>query len=109
MKPQHIDPEVLSPSREELVHCLIADVDWFLIKKQEAVQIHQDIRAHTTIGMHWGTFVLTDEHVLEPRTRIADLVRTREMRSDEFITVHHGETKVRGVLSPQSEAVDMDN
>lgn len=69
MQPQHIDPA-------------------------EAVQIHEDIRAHTSIGMHWGTFVLTDEHVFEPRSRIAELVNAKNMRGDEFITVRHGETKV---------------
>ena len=72
-----------------------------LPREQEAVQIHEDIRAHTTIGMHWGTFVLTDEHVFEPRSRIAELVSAKNMRDDEFITVRHGETKVRPSPPPR--------
>ena len=31
------------------------------INTEEAVQIHEDVRAHKSIAMHWGTFVMTPE------------------------------------------------
>lgn len=31
------------------------------VDPQEAVQIHQDVRAVRSIGMHWGTFECTKE------------------------------------------------
>ena len=43
------------------------------VNVEEAVQIHRDIRAVTSIGMHWGTFPLTAEPVLEPPQRLAKL------------------------------------
>jgi len=46
MKPQHMDPE-------------------------EAANCHRDIKAANSIGIHWGTFRLTDEPVTEPRKRLA--------------------------------------
>jgi len=36
MSPQHVDPE-------------------------EAVKIHEDIKAHYSVGIHWGTFKMTYE------------------------------------------------
>jgi N-acyl-phosphatidylethanolamine-hydrolysing phospholipase D len=81
MQPQHIDPE-------------------------EAVQIHKDIKAHTSIGMHWGTFILTDEPILEPREKMEELVRLKNLRDDEFITIHHGETKVFATSSFAGDQCD---
>lgn len=50
---------------------------WFMksshMNPEEAVQACRDVRAAAMIGMHWGTFRLTDEPPLEPprRTRRA--------------------------------------
>ncbi len=40
---------------------------------EEAAQTARDVRAAAMVGMHWGTFRLTDEPPLEPprRTRQA--------------------------------------
>jgi hypothetical protein len=33
----------------------------FHINPEEAVQIHLDVKSKKSIGIHWATFVLTDE------------------------------------------------
>jgi len=33
----------------------------------EAVQIHQELRSKHSIGMHWGTFILSNEPVMSPK------------------------------------------
>ena len=32
----------------------------------EAVEIHKDIKSKKSLGIHWGTFMLTTEYYLEP-------------------------------------------
>jgi L-ascorbate metabolism protein UlaG (beta-lactamase superfamily) len=43
---------------------------WFMrqqhMNPEDAVQAFLDLRAHHFVGMHWGTFVLTDEPIGEP-------------------------------------------
>ncbi|KAL6078154.1 N-acyl-phosphatidylethanolamine-hydrolyzing phospholipase D [Balamuthia mandrillaris] len=67
MKPQHVDPV-------------------------EAVQLHEDIRAKRSIGMHWGTFVLTDEHVLEPPKKLFEELQKRQIHPRDFFVMKHGQT-----------------
>lgn len=57
----------------------------------EAVSIHQDIRSKQSIGMHWGTWVLTDEHVLEPPQELANTLAQRNLDPNEFIAITHGQ------------------
>ena len=52
MKPHHVDPD-------------------------EAVQIHEDVGAKTSIGIHWGTFKMTVE-VTKERERERERERDRE-------------------------------
>ncbi|KAJ3105948.1 hypothetical protein HDU97_007294 [Phlyctochytrium planicorne] len=36
------------------------------IDPSEAVQIHEDLGCRHSVGVHWGTFMMSDEHYLEP-------------------------------------------
>ena len=48
---------------------------WFMksahMNPEEALQVVQDVGAKRAIGMHWGTFALTDEPMAEPGERAA--------------------------------------
>jgi len=65
MKPQHVNPE-------------------------EAVQIHIDLKSKKSVGMHWGTFILTDEHVMEPPVKLQEAKVQKNLRKNEFIVLNIG-------------------
>lgn len=72
------------------------------VNVDEAIQIHLDLQSKFSIGMHWGTFVLTSEPVDEPRRLL--LEKTQELNISNFISCAHGETIIvrcpdRGALS----------
>ena len=61
---------------------------------EEAVRAHLDVRAHTSIGMHFGTFQLTDEPIDEP-LRALERARTGQgVPPDVFRTLEFGETAI---------------
>jgi L-ascorbate metabolism protein UlaG (beta-lactamase superfamily) len=43
----------------------------------EAYQAYLDLRAETMLGMHWGTFDLTDEPADQPPIELDEVVRER--------------------------------
>lgn len=57
----------------------------------EAVQIHLDVRSRLSIGMHWGTFKLTDEDMDEPPVKLSTALEERGLGKKEFITVDPGQ------------------
>jgi N-acyl-phosphatidylethanolamine-hydrolysing phospholipase D len=62
------------------------------VNPQEAVQIHRDLGARLSVGIHWGTFQLTDEPLDQA---VADLAAAREklgVAGREFVTLRHGQT-----------------
>lgn len=69
---------------------------WFMapqhIDPSEAVRIHQDLQARFTLGIHWGTFELTDEPLDEPPRRLARELAASGVTSDAFAVVKHGAT-----------------
>ncbi len=69
MKTQHIDPA-------------------------EAVQVMQDIGARHAVGIHWGTFPLTDEPLDQPIADLANALRARDIDAERFVLFRHGETRV---------------
>ena len=70
---------------------------WFMssqhVNPAEAVQIHLDLAAKQSIGVHWGTFELTDESLDEPPRLLADARRAKGLADDAFITLAIGETR----------------
>ena len=61
------------------------------VNEAEAVQIHKDINAKQSVGMHWGTFPLTAEGPDEPRRNLATLAS--ELKGSQFDTMVHGTTR----------------
>ncbi|MBL8385361.1 MAG: MBL fold metallo-hydrolase [Burkholderiales bacterium] len=69
---------------------------WFMraqhIDPAEAVRIHRDMGARHTLGIHWGTFELTDEPLDEPPRRLDEELARAGIDRRAFRVVRHGET-----------------
>jgi N-acyl-phosphatidylethanolamine-hydrolysing phospholipase D len=65
---------------------------YFHINPQEAVQMKDALRAKHAVPIHFGTFPLTTEPVLEPPEKLIELMKGRE-DADSFVPWLIGETK----------------
>lgn len=69
---------------------------WFMsaqhVNPEEAVQIHRDIGARLSVGIHWGTFQLTDEPLDQAAVDLAAARGRLGLGSREFVTLRHGQT-----------------
>ncbi len=67
---------------------------WFMkaqhVNPDEAIQLHRDIGARQSIGMHWGTFELSAEPIMEPAQRIRQAQQDGSVGADEFFTLPVG-------------------
>ena len=67
---------------------------WFMSGQHcnpaEAVQIHHLLRAKTSIGVHWGTFQLTDEGREAPVRALAAACETRKVSPMAFVALSAG-------------------
>ena len=52
---------------------------------EEALQIAKDLNSKRVIGMHWGTFVLSLEPIMEPPKRFLDNAQKYGFKNDEAI------------------------
>ena len=70
---------------------------WFMasqhINAAEAVKIHRDIGAKRSLGVHWGTFELTDEALDQPPRALAREARAAGVSDEEFFVLAVGETR----------------
>ena len=70
---------------------------WFMrtqhINPDEAVQVMLDVRATAAIGVHWGTFPLSDESLDQPPKDLAAALVTRGIPAERFTVMRHGETR----------------
>lgn len=68
---------------------------WFMshhhVKPSESIQIAKDLGALRSFGMHWGTFILTDEDILEPPKLIFEELKKLNLPRDFFKTPKPGE------------------
>ena len=71
---------------------------WFMqdqhVNPAEAVAIHQDLNAALSIGIHWGTFELTDESLDQPMIDLPKALDAAGVSRDKFVLLKHGETRV---------------
>jgi len=71
---------------------------WFMkpmhLDPPEAVQVHRDVGAQQSIGMHWGTFKLTEEPLAEPPLYLRQVLAAQQLPPEQFLVLRHGETKV---------------
>jgi N-acyl-phosphatidylethanolamine-hydrolysing phospholipase D len=70
---------------------------WFMraqhVDPTEAVLIHRDLAAERSIGIHWGTFELTDESLDEPPQALARAARQAGLADDAFTVLAVGSTR----------------
>jgi L-ascorbate metabolism protein UlaG (beta-lactamase superfamily) len=77
---------------------------WFMkeqhVNPEEAVRIHLDVKARRSIGIHWGTFELTDEPLDEPIGELPAARRAHGVPAEDFVLFRHGETRVYSRSAP---------
>ena len=70
---------------------------WFMreqhMNPDEALQAHHDLGAKRSIGMHWGTFELTDESLDQPPKDLAGARLARDVDEATFSVMKIGETR----------------
>ncbi|HET7524404.1 MAG TPA: MBL fold metallo-hydrolase [Burkholderiaceae bacterium] len=70
---------------------------WFMrdqhINPDEAVRIHRDLGAKASLGIHWGTFELTDESLDTPPRDLARARQAQGLPESAFFTLAIGQTR----------------
>ena len=67
---------------------------WFMsrvhLNPYDACFVHQQIKAKKSIGIHWGSFQLTDEDYDEPPKILKQAKEKYGIKEDDFFIVKHG-------------------
>jgi L-ascorbate metabolism protein UlaG (beta-lactamase superfamily) len=50
------------------------------------------MQSRKSVGIHWGTFILTDEPLDEPPRRLATALQQNKIPEQDFLVLQHGET-----------------
>jgi L-ascorbate metabolism protein UlaG (beta-lactamase superfamily) len=68
---------------------------WFMktnhVNPPEAIQIAIDLESKRNFGMHWGTFQLTDEEILEPPKLLKESLRDQGLPDNFFNILRPGQ------------------
>lgn len=64
------------------------------VNPEEAVMAHLDLQAKKSIGMHFGTFQLSAEHINQPKVELETAKQKYNIAADEFITLALGKPKL---------------
>jgi L-ascorbate metabolism protein UlaG (beta-lactamase superfamily) len=71
---------------------------WFMhpmhVNPAEAVQAHLDVQSRFSLGMHFGTFQLTDEGIEDPIHALRAALRARGVPVEQFRAPEFGQTVV---------------
>ncbi|KAF8954818.1 hypothetical protein BGZ46_002811 [Entomortierella lignicola] len=71
---------------------------WFMspihCSPEDAVRLHEDIKSKRSVGMHWGTWVLTNEDVTEPPKRLEAYMKKRGHDPNTFNVMEIGESLI---------------
>ncbi|KAJ2851177.1 hypothetical protein IWW36_001316 [Coemansia brasiliensis] len=69
---------------------------WYMchqhVDPYDAVKIHLDLNAAHSIGVHWGTFMMSDEHYLDPPNDLALACAKYNVSSGLFVAPQFGKT-----------------
>lgn len=75
---------------------------WFMttqhVDPAQAVQIHKDVGAKYSVGVHWGTFEMADESLDEPPRALAAARAKAGVADDRFFVMKVGETRRLGPM-----------
>lgn len=70
---------------------------WFMSEQHmnphEAAQTHRDLDARQSIGVHWGTFNLTDEALDQPPVELSSAKRSLGLSDGEFSLLKIGQSR----------------
>jgi N-acyl-phosphatidylethanolamine-hydrolysing phospholipase D len=58
---------------------------------KDAVNIFVDTKCRKALGMHWGTWVLTEEDVLEPPKKLKEALKWKGLKEEVFGVTEIGE------------------
>ncbi len=79
---------------------------WFMsqqhVNPMESVRIHQDVGAKRSIGVHWGTFSLTDEPLDQPPRELAIARQALKVKETDFGLLAIGESKQFAKRTPST-------
>ncbi len=70
---------------------------WFMksvhMNPEEAVQAHLDLKSKRSIGIHFGTFQLTEEKIDQPVIDLKIAMKLRSLNNEDFNTLNEGQTE----------------
>ena len=58
---------------------------------QEAVRAHLDLKSKKSIGIHFGTWKLTDEGIEDPILSLREAVKTNSLKEEDFVAPFNGQ------------------